>query len=96
LLDAALKSRHTLLEVLVLKSLEDILGFKQNEWQTLSQSVKIHIIPRHLKDAIDVAVRDGLIDKPKLSDVQQVLTKLGFAAGQKDNQLGYLYRGIKE
>lgn len=93
---AALKSRHTLLEVLVLKSLEDILGFKQNEWQTLSQSVKIHIIPRHLKDAIDVAVRDGLIDKPKLSDVQQVLTKLGFAAGQKDNQLGYLYRGIKQ
>jgi len=95
-LENALKSRQTLLEVLVLKSLEDLLGFKQAEWQTLSQSVKIHLLPRYLKDALDVAVRDGLIDKPKLSDVQQVLSKLGFAAGQKDNQIGYSYKGIKQ
>lgn len=94
-LDSALKSRHTLLEVLVLKSLEDILGFKQSEWQTLSQSVKIHVLPRHLKEALNAAVRDGLIDQPKLTDVQQILSKLGFAAGQKDHQLGYSYKGVK-
>ncbi|MEG4323147.1 MULTISPECIES: hypothetical protein [unclassified Microcoleus] len=95
-LENALKLRITLLEVLVLQSLEDILGFKQSEWQTLSQSVQIHISPRHLKDALDVAIRDGLIDKPKLTEVQQVLTKLGFSAGKKDNQLGYSYKGFKQ
>jgi len=95
-LTTALKSRHNLLEVVILKSLEDILGFKQAEWSVLAQSVKIHVLPRHLKDATDLAVRDGLIEKPKLSDVQQILSKLGFAAGQKDNQLGYAYKGIKQ
>lgn len=72
------------------------MGFKQSEWSVLAQSVKIHILPRHLKDAIDEAVRNGLIEKPKHSDIQQILSKLGFAAGQKDNQLGYSYKGFKQ
>ena len=93
-LDTALKSRTTLLELIVLKSLEEILGFKQSEWQAMSQSVKIHVAPRHLKNALDTAVSDGLIEKPKLSEIQQILTKLGWAAGQKENQLGYCYKGI--
>lgn len=82
--------------MVVLKSLEDILGFKQIEWPNLAQKAKIHVLPRHLKNAIDTAVRDGLIEKPKLSDIQQILSKLGYAAGQNDNQLGYSYKGFKQ
>lgn len=92
-LDISLKSRINLLELIVLKSLEEILGFKQSEWPTIAQKAKIHVHPRHLKDTIDLAISDGLIEKPKLSEIQQILTKLGFGAGQKDNKLGYSYKG---
>lgn len=94
-LDNALKSRNTLLELIILKSIEEALGFKQVEWPELSKKVKIHIPPKPLKAALEIAVADGLIEKPKLSEVQQCLSKLGFGAGLKDGAMGYSYKGAK-
>lgn len=94
-LDNALKSRNTLLELIILKSVEEVLGFKQVEWSELSKKVKIHIPPKPLKIALEIAVADGLIEKPKLSEVQQCLSKLGFGAGLKDGAMGYSYKGAR-
>ncbi|MEG4323069.1 MULTISPECIES: hypothetical protein [unclassified Microcoleus] len=94
-LDNALKSRNTLLEVIILKSIEEVLGFKQLEWPELSKRVKIHVAPKPIKIALEIAIADGLIDRPKLTEVQQCLGKLGFGAGLKDGTMGYSYKATK-
>jgi hypothetical protein len=95
-LEGALRTRQSLLETVILRALEEILGIQKNEWEELSKRLKIHVAPRHLKDAIEQSVGDGLIERPKLTQVQQILAKLGFTPGKKDSQLGYAYVGKKK
>lgn len=95
-LEKAFKTRNNLFDIVVLKALEEILGFPQNEWDEMSRRVKIHIAPRSLKDAIEQAVVDGLIERPKLTQIQQALAKFGFSPGKKENQLGYVFASKKK
>jgi hypothetical protein len=92
-LDKALTTRTTLTEVVILQALENILGLPRTDWEEISKKHVISVSPRQLKDAIEEAVKDGIIERPKLSAVQQHLTKLGFGASQKSGQLGYVYKG---
>ncbi|WP_377478895.1 MAG: hypothetical protein P2A85_09135 [Microcoleus anatoxicus] len=94
-LEKALTTRTTLTEVVILRALESILGLPQADWEEISKRHIISVSPRQLKDAIEEAVKDGIIERPKLSTVQQYLTKLGFGASQKNGQLGYVYKGKK-
>lgn len=94
-LENTLKTRLNLLETVILQSLERILGISKNDWEEMSKKHKIHVSPRNLKDAIEQSVNDGLIERPKLIQVQQVLSKFGFLPGKKDGTLGYLYKGKK-
>jgi hypothetical protein len=95
-LETALKTRQSLLETVILRALEEVLGIQRGEWEELSKRLKIHVPPRHLKDAIEQSVADGLIERPKLAQVQQILAKLGFTPGKKDSQLGYTYVGKRK
>lgn len=94
-LENALKTRTNLLETIICQSLEEILGVPKDDWEEMSKKHKIHAAPRNLKDAIEQSVIDGLIERPKLAQIQQILAKFGFAPGKKDNQLGYVYRSKK-
>ena len=94
-LTQSLKNRASLLEVIVLQALEGTLGIVATEWEEQSKRMKIHVSPRHLKDAIELAVSNGLIDRPKLSQVQQILAKHKFSPGNSNGALGYTYRGVK-
>lgn len=94
-LENALKTRQSLLDTVILQALEGILGIPKDDWEEMSKKYKIHIAPRNLKDAIEQSVIDGLIERPKLPQIQQILAKFGFAPGKKDSQLGYTYKGKK-
>ncbi|WP_341740072.1 hypothetical protein [Microcoleus sp. CAWBG640] len=89
----ALRSKTTLLETVILDALETTLGLKKKDWEELSVKHRLHLNPKDLKDAIEVSVQNGLIERPKLAQIQQILKKLGFAPGRKDKQLGYVYTG---
>ncbi|XZN93240.1 MAG: hypothetical protein ACM65M_10625 [Microcoleus sp.] len=95
-LDKTLVTRSSLTELVILRALESILGLPQTDWEEISKKHLISVSPRQLKGAIEEAVKDGLIERPKLSVVQQHLTKLGFGASQKDGQLGYAYKRKKQ
>jgi hypothetical protein len=91
-LSDAIKSRMTILESILIDAIEKEVGFSRQQWIMLQASVQIYVSPKNLSSAIKTAVDDGLINKPKLSDVQSILQKLHFAPGRKDGQLLYKFR----
>ncbi len=92
----ALKSRSNLLEAVIIDALEKEIGFATLEWHALQKTVQIHVRPKSVKLAIDAAVADGLIDKPKFTEVRSALQKLNFTPGRKDGKLGYRFKSTNE
>jgi hypothetical protein len=92
----ALKVRSNLLEAVILDALEKEIGFAPSDWLALDKTVRIYVQPKSVKLAIDLAVADGLIDKPKFIEVRSVLQKLNFTPGKKDGKLGYKFKSSDE
>ena len=90
------KTRLTLLESVIIDALEKEIGFPRHQWTTLQKSVQIYVSPKVVTLAIGLAVADGLIDKPKHSEIRLILQKLNYAPGKKNGQLGYKFRGTSE
>ena len=55
----------------------------------------MQVSPRAIQIAIDDGIKDGLIEKPQVTEVQQILSKLGFAPGKKEGVLGYIFKTMK-
>lgn len=90
------KTRLTLLESVIIDALEKEIGFPQHQWTALQKSVQIYVSPKAVTLAIGLAVADGLIDKPKHSEIRSILQKLNYTPGKKNGQLGYKFRATSE
>lgn len=85
------KQRPSFLEKVIITALESILGIEQANWSQLSQSTLLQVQPRHLKEALDDYVSQGLIDRPKLTDIQLILKKLSFYPKKEGRSIVYVY-----
>lgn len=86
-------SRSTLLESVIVDALEAITGLKRTQWGTLPPEIKIEVTPKALKVAIDAAVADGLIQRPSLVKVQDLVGANGFAPHRSVAGIVYHYKG---
>jgi energy-coupling factor transporter ATP-binding protein EcfA2 len=93
-LSSALRVRSTLLEAMIILALEEELGIHRKEWESLSKTVRIYVSPKSLQNAIDIGVKDGLIERPKVSEIQEILGRIGFTPGKRDKALGYSFKGL--
>ncbi|MEG4864486.1 MULTISPECIES: hypothetical protein [unclassified Microcoleus] len=90
-LDATNIKRLTFLEKTIITALESILGFPQSDWNQLSASATIQVTPRHLKEAIESFVVEGVIERPKLTRVHQILKEVGFVPKKEGRSIVYIY-----
>lgn len=85
-LDIASKPRIQIIDSIVIEAIENYCGQKQSQWLSLhAQLNNLDIPPRFIKQAIDTAVGDGLIERPKLAIVQDTLLKLKFRPARNSN-----------
>lgn len=92
-LDTATKKRVQVLDSVIIEAVEKYIGKKRSEWAMVAAVVDIHIPPKAIKNAIDEAVADGIIEGPKLTATQESLTSLGFRPF-RDNSGTFVYRFI--
>lgn len=85
------KGKKTLLEMVVIEALEGCLGAKSSEWLELSGHMKLQILPKNLKMAIEPAILDGVIPRPPLARIQEILAQQGFVVGNSPST-GIVYR----
>ncbi len=89
----AIESRTTLLETVVIEALETITGQKRDDWSKLPATIRIEVTPKALKQAVDTAVSDGLIPRPHLAKVQEIVAANGFVPHKAVSGIVYHFRG---
>jgi len=83
----------TLLEVIISDAIVANLGITQIEWSKMSSTgIRLEVNPKIIKDAIDENFNLGLIARPSLTKIQELLTKLGFRpVKHSGNKIMYRY-----
>ncbi|MEG3842602.1 hypothetical protein [Microcoleus sp. herbarium14] len=88
-LDLATKKRIRLIDSVIIEAIENYAGCKQLEWATLGSITSLDIPTKVIKQAIDTAVSEGLIERPKLLALQECLLTLGFKPARSAEKIVY-------
>jgi hypothetical protein len=94
-LDINTKKRIQIVDSVIIEAIEQYCGKKRTDWGTLSSVINLDIPPRIIKQGIDSAVSDGILDRPKLATVQECLKTLNFKAF-RDESDKFVYRFVGE
>jgi hypothetical protein len=72
------KKQSSPLDRIILDALEAAIQLPRNQWHTIPASIKVDVKPQTVKKAIDDAVTTGIVKKPSLDRIQEVVKGFGF------------------
>ncbi|MCC3422333.1 MAG: hypothetical protein JGK28_31820, partial [Microcoleus sp. PH2017_07_MST_O_A] len=72
-LDISTKKRIQIVDSVIIEAIEQYCGKKRSDWGVLSSIINLDIPPKIIKQGIDSAVSDGILERPKLAAVQECL-----------------------
>lgn len=84
-LDVSTRPRMQILDSIIIEAIENYCGQKQVDWDALAGIITFDVPPKTVKQAVDTAVSDGLIERPKLANIQECLQKLKFKPARNDS-----------
>lgn len=88
-LDLATKKRIRVLDSVIIEAIENYAGCKQSDWVKLASVTNLDIPTKTVKQAIDIAVSEGLIERPKHSTWQECLAALNFKPAKSSDKIVY-------